>query len=257
MKKFKLIAVISLAVMLVAVGLSGCGAPGATIRGEAGSLQLNLNSQQEGIWVSGLGEVSAVPDIANLQLGVEAQAESVASAQSQAVEAMDKVITVLEDNDIADKDIQTQYFNISEISRWDEKTQQEIVLGYRVTNTVTAKIRDIEKTGKIIDEIALAGGDLTRINSINFSIDDSTTYQKEARDKAMADAKNKAEQLASLAGVKLGKPTYISESSYNTPIYRYDVPKMESGQASSPSTIISPGEMDITLNVQVTYAILD
>jgi uncharacterized protein YggE len=257
MKKLWSIVIIALAVVLVAVGLSGCGAPGATIRGEADNLQLNLNSQQEGIWVSGVGEVSAVPDIANLQLGVEAQAESVAAAQSQAVEAMDKVITALGDNGVAKKDIQTQYFNISAVTRWDEKTQQEIVLGYRVTNTVTAKIRDMEKTGTIIDAVALTGGDLTRINSIYFSIDDSSTYQKEARDKAMADAKNKAEQLASLAGIKLGKPTYISESSYNPPIYRYDVPKMEAGQASSASTIISPGEMKITLNVQVTYAILD
>ena len=257
MKKLWSIVVITLAVVLVTAGLSGCGAPAAIIRGEADSLQLNLNNQQEGIWVSGLGEVSAVPDIANLQLGIEAQGESVSIAQSRAVEAMDKVRTALKHNDIADKDIQTQYFSISDISRWDEKTQQEIVLGYRVTNTVTVKIRNIEETGSIIDEVALAGGDLTRINNIYFSIDDSTTYQKEARDKAMADAKNKAEQLASLAGVKLGKPTYISESFYLPSSYRYDMYKIEDEQAYAPSTIISAGEMDISLNVQVTYAILD
>ena len=249
--------IVILSMVLVVVCISGCGASGAIPRGGADNLQLNLNSQQQGIWVSGQGKVSGVPDIANLQLGIEAQEASVAAAQSQAAEAMDKVMTALADNDVAKKDIQTRYFNISRVTRWDDDTQREVVIGYRVTNTVTARIRDIEKAGTIIDAVALAGGDLTRIDSIYFSIDDPTPYQKEARDEAMADAKNKAEQLASLAGVKLGKPSYISESFYVPSSYRYDVPMMEAGKSSAPSTIISPGEMDITLNVQVTYAILN
>lgn len=249
--------IIVLAVALVVVGLSGCETPGTVTGGGADSLQLNLNSQQQGIWVSGEGKVSAEPDIANLQLGIEAQEASVAAAQSQAAEAMDKVMTALDDNGVAKKDIQTQYFNISKVTRWDDDNQREVVLGYRVTNTVIAKIRDIEKAGTVIDAVALAGGDLTRVNSIYFSVDDLTPYQKEARDEAMADAKNKAEQLASLAGVKLGKPTYISESFYQPSSYRYDVPMMEAGQSSAPSTVISPGEMEITLSVQVTYAILN
>ena len=251
------VAIVILTTVLVMVGLSGCGASGDIGEGGADSLQVNLNSQQQGIWVNGEGKVSAVPDIANLQLGIEAQGASIATAQSQALEAMNKVMEALDDNDVAEKDIQTQYFNISKVTRWDDDNQQEVVLGYRVTNTITAKIRDIEKAGTIIDAVALAGGDLTRINSIYFSIDDPTTYKKEARDEAMADAKSKAEQLASLAGVKLGKPTYISESFYLPSNYRYDVPMMEAGRASTPTTVISPGEMDITLSVQVTYAILN
>ncbi len=256
MKKSWLI-IVALSVVLVVIGLSGCAAPGALTRGGAGNFQLNLNSQQQGIWVNGQGKVSGAPDIANLQLGIEAQEVSVAAAQSQAAEAMDKVMTALEDNDVAKKDIQTKYFNISKVTRWDDDNQREVVIGYRVTNTVTASIRDIEKAGAVIDAVALAGGDLIRINSIYFSIDDPTPYQKEARDEAMNDAKNKAEQLASLAGIKLGKPTYISENFYTPSSYRYDVPMMEAGKSSAPSTIISPGEMDITLNVQVTYAILN
>ncbi len=255
MKKSLFVALI-ITMVLVIVVLSGCRSP-REFAGVTDGLQLNLNSQQQGIWVNGEGKVSAVPDIANLQLGIEAQEVSVAAAQLQAQEAMDKVMAALTDNDVAKKDIQTQYFNISRVTRWDDDNQREVVLGYRVTNTVTAKIRDIEKAGTVIDAVALAGGDLTRINSIYFSVDDPTTYKKEARDEAMADAKNKAEQLASLAGVKLGKPTYISESFYFPSNYRYDVPMMEAGKSSAPSTIISPGEMDITLSVQVTYAILN
>jgi len=167
---------------------------------------------------------------------------------------MDRVMDALNTNGVAEKDIQTQYFNISQITRWDDENQQEIVIGYRVTNTVTAKIRDVTKAGIVIDAVALAGGDLTRVNYISFSVDDPTRYHDEARDKAMADARGKAEQLASLAGVKLGKPTYISESSYSPPVYR-EVPVEP--VVPAPATPISPGEMEITLNVQVVYSIID
>ena len=135
--------------------------------------------------------------------------------------------------------------------------QQEIVIGYRVTNMVTAKIRDVGKAGTVIDAVAAAGGDLTRINSIGFTVDDPSTYYEEARQKAVADADAKAKQLADLAGVKLGKPTYISESSYMPgPIYRQDL-VAKAAAAPAVTTPISPGEMEITMNVQLAYAILD
>ncbi len=248
MKKNWLLAA-GLVLILALVGLVGC--EGGSVSGEI--TELNLSSQQQGIWVTGEGKVSAVPDIATLSLGIEAQETSVALAQAQAAEAMDKVMTALTGNGIAKKDIQTQYFNISKVTRWDDKTQQEVVIGYRVTNTVTAKIRDIEKTGTIIDAVAQAGGDLTRVNSISFSIGDPTDYYNEVRGEAMADAKAKAEQLANLAGVTLGKPTYITESFYTPPIITRGA--YESVPAAPVETPISPGELDITLNLQVTYAI--
>jgi hypothetical protein len=246
MKRSWLVAV-SLALVLTMVGLCGCNT------GSTGEVKLNLNSQQEGIWVSGTGKVTVIPDIATLGLGITAQAVSVAEAQSQAAEAMDKVMTALVNNGVAKKDIQTQYFSISQVTRWDR--EKEIVVGYRVTNMVTAKIRKIDKAGSIIDAVAAAGGDFTRINSISFSVDDPSPYYEEARQKAMADAKAKAEQLAGLSGVKLGKPTYISEGTLYPPvIYR------EAGMAApapAPPTPISPGEVELSLSVQVVYAILD
>ena len=256
MKKIWLV-VISLVLVLTAVSLAGCGAGGTTLNGVPSSLRVSLNSQQEGIWVSGRGEVSAVPDIATLRLGIEAQETSVAEAQSQAVEAMDSVMAALTDNGVAKRDIQTQYFNIRRITRWDSVKEQEVVIGYRVTNMVTAKIREIDKIGAIIDAVALAGGDLTRIDSINFSVEDPSDYYDEARQKAVADAEAKAKQLAAVAGVKLGKPTYISESSYMpVPIYRQDMME-KAAAAPMVETPISPGEMEISLSVQLAYAILD
>ncbi|MDH5695486.1 MAG: SIMPL domain-containing protein [Dehalococcoidia bacterium] len=250
MKKYWLVA-ISLVLMLAIAGLSGCSAGSTTIG------TVDLNSQQQGIWVSGKGEVSVTPDIATLRLGVEAQAATVAEAQTQAAEVMDRVIATLTDNGVAKKDIQTQYFSISQVTRWNRETEEEIVVGYRVTNMVIAKIREIDKAGSTIDAVAAAGGDLTRINSIGFSVDDPSAYYEEARQKAMADAKAKAEQLAKLAGVKLGKPTYISEGIQIPPIYPRGVYEEAALPAPAPTTPISPGEMELSLTVQVAYAILD
>jgi uncharacterized protein YggE len=249
----KLIILGLVTLMVPVIVFTGCK---VSIPGDSGGppIEVNVNNQQEGIWASGEGKVTVTPDIATVSLGIEAQAATVSDAQSEAQSAMDRVMDALNTNGVAEKDIQTQYFNISQITRWDDKNQQEIVIGYRVTNTVTAKIRDVTKAGIVIDAVALAGGDLTRVNYISFSVDDPTRYHDEARDKAMADARGKAEQLASLAGVKLGKPTYISESSYSPPVYR-EVPVEP--VAPAPATPISPGEMEITLNVQVVYSIID
>ena len=242
MKKHWLLA-ISLALVLTTVGLYGCGQTVST-----------TSSQQEGIWVTGEGEVSVTPDIANLRLGIEAQAETVNEALTQATEAMNKVMDALTDNGVAEKDIQTQYFNIRKITRWDRDKEEEVVIGYRVTNIVTAKIRDRDKAGSIIDAVVKAGGDLTRVDSISFSVDDPTAYYEEARAKAIADAKSKAEQLAELAGVTLGKPTYISEGGIQMPTPRVMVEEMV--QKAAAPTPISLGEMEISLTVQIVYAIL-
>jgi uncharacterized protein YggE len=246
MKKYWLAAV-SLALLLVVVGFSGCSGSPTTIG------TVDINSQQTGIWVSGEGKVTVTPDIATLSLGIEAQAATVADAQTQAATAMGAVMAALTENGVADKDIQTQYFSIYQVTRWDDDKNEEIVIGYRVTNMVTAKIREIEKAGPIIDAVAAAGGDYTRINNISFTVDDPTPYYVEARQKAMTDAKAKAEQLADLAGVSLGKPTYISEGTITPPVIYRDAGTVLTPPA--PTTPVSPGEIELTLDVQVAYAI--
>ena len=250
--------VIGIVVILAAVVVTGCDSEGVKLSTESGELKIGLNSQQEGIWVNGSGRVLVVPDVAILRLGIEAQESSVAEAQAKAAEAMDAVMEVLDNEGVDEKDIQTQYFNIQRVTRWDNETDKEIVIGYRVTNVVTAKIRDVDKVGEVIDVVADAGGDLTRIDSVGFTVDDPTEYYEEAREKAVADAEAKAKQLAEVAGVKLGKPSYISESSYVPgPIYRQDAITESAGGVPAPTTPISPGEMEITLNVQLAYTILD
>jgi uncharacterized protein YggE len=114
----------------------------------------------------------------------------------------------------------------------------------------------MENVGAIIDAVAVAGGDLTRIDGISFTVEDPSPYLDQARVEAMADAASKAEQLAEMAGVELGKATYIVENT----AYPYPVRQnLYEGVAAAPAmeTPISPGELEISLNVQIAYAILN
>jgi uncharacterized protein YggE len=249
----KLWLVLSLGLVLLVIGLAGCDgitSPPAKATGAGGI----YNNQSTGIWVTGDGKVTAVPDVAVLSLGVAAQASTVAQAQGQAAASMNAVVNALKTGGVAEKDIKTQVFNIQQLTRYDDKTQQPVVIGYSVTNTVTVKVRTVTTTGAIIDAVTKAGGDNTRINSISFTIDDPTPFESEARQKAMADARAKAKQLADLAGVKLGEPTYINESGGFTPYQTTRINAVPAASESAP-TPISPGETEITLTVQITYAI--
>ena len=236
-------------VTVLALGAVGC------VQGGAQQAIPIVGQQNTGVWVTGQGETMAVPDIAILSLGVEARADTVTEAQSQAAVAMDAVMQALEDNGIDEKDIQTQRYSVYPITRWYDDEKEEVITGYRVTNTVVAKIREVDRAGAVIDAVARAGGDYTRIQSISFTIDDPTPYYEEARTKAVKDAENKANQLANSAGIKLGEPTYISEGAvYTSPISR----GFYESAAALPAieTPISPGELKITVNVQIAYAIL-
>jgi len=244
-------------IVVLAFSATGCEFIEVPSTGENSQQTISILPQQNtGIWVTGQGEVMAVPDIASLRLGVEARADTVAEAQAEASEAMNKVMQALKDNGVAEEDIQTQQFSIYPMTSWNERKDEEEIIGYRVTNMVVAKLREVDKAGEIIEAVSEAGGDLTRMQSISFTVDDPTPYYEEARSKAMENAKDKAAQLADLAGVELGKPTYISEG----PVYWPEVTRgfEEAGAApiQAPETPISPGELKITVSVQVVYAIV-
>ena len=226
----------------------------------SGSSRTGPGGQQNtGIWVNGQGEVSVKPDIALLVVGVEAREDSVAEAQSKASTAMNNLMMALKNNGIEEKDIQTQYFRIEQRTRWDNSNDEEIITGYQVNNTVTVKIRNIDIAGNIVDAAVNAGGDYIRINSFSFTVEDLTTYYDEAREKATADAKDKAEKLAEQNGVRLGEPTFIAESSYSPSGYRGITYGLDSMSIPAPTinipTSVSPGEIDVILTVQVAYSI--
>ena len=244
MKKRLLIIFAGIAILMLMAGLLASCQP-------AVSAAANGN-QQTGISVSGNGKVTVTPDVAVIQLGIQAQAKTVADAQSQAAKAMNDVMAALTGNGVTQKDIQTQYFNIQQTTTYDNVKQQQIITGYEVSNVVSAKVRDVTKAGSVIDAVTAAGGDLTRVNSIQFSLDNPAAATDKAREMAMADAKDTATQLAKLAGVTLGKPISISVNNASVPQI---TPVYAKTADSASSTPISPGELDITLSVQVVYAI--
>lgn len=234
--------------MLVMAGCSGDISPN--------DVNVNLNSQQTGIWVNGEGKVSVTPDMAIINVGIVSEKPTVAEAQAEAAQAMDNLIQTLKDQGIDEKDIQTTSYYITQNTRWNQTDQKEEVIGYRVSNSVTVKVRDVNKVGTTIDAVAAAGGDLTRISGITFTIDDPTDFYNEAREKAIENAKAKAQQIADKSGAKLGKITYITESNYYSPVYRpYDSYKLATQEAAGVSTPISEGELEISTTVQIAYAI--
>ena len=256
MKRILLRFGLMLALVVLIVGAVGCESlsPPSTTSAERGMV---FSQQNTGIWVTGEGKVTVVPDVAVLSLGVEAQAATVDEAQSQAAAAMYAVVRELDNYGVAQKDIKTRQFSIYPVKKWVPDEEKEVLIGYRVSNMVTAKIRKIEDTGDVIDSVTRAGGDYIRINSINLTVDDPTKYHQEAREKAMADAEDKARQLADASGVKLGSPTYINESGGIIPVPRYygAVEAAPMPAPAPPPTPIAPGETEISLTVQVVYSI--
>ena len=251
--------------MVLVLALSGCApAPAVIYQGAApagsgvvaGSAGIIVSQQNLGLWVSGLGKTTATPDIVVLTMGVESQQKTVAEAQKDAVEAMTAVMQVLKSGGLADKDIQTSQYNIQQVTRWDDKASTYEIIGYKVSNTVNAKIRNIEKAGSIIDSAAAAGGDLIRVNGISFSVDDPTPFYKIAREKAVLYAMEKAKQMAQLSGVKLGKLLYITESNSYIPPVTNNYMKFADSAAMAPSpTPISAGELEFQVDVQIVYQI--
>lgn len=166
---------------------------------------------------------------------------------------MNAIVNELKAAGIADKDIQTQQFSIIPIYITNKDTGQQTLAGYRVTNTVTAKIRHVADAGSIIDGAVSTGGNYTTVQGISFSIDDPSPYQKTARQAAMADAQAKAKTLADAAKVSLGAATYISESGGIVPVTNVAMPSLSAPAVAPPP--ISPGEATITVDVQVVYTI--
>ncbi len=219
--------------------------------------EITVGAQQTGVWVDGAGSVSAIPDVADLNFGVETRAETVAPARAEAAEAMGAVIASLRSNGVAERDIKTTYFSIQPVTVWEEGSRGEQtpkIVGYRVTNSATARIRDINSVGEVIDAAAAAGGDAVRINGIGLAVDDPRPLEVDARRLALEDATAKAEQIASVMNITLGEPVYISQQG-GTPFAVQESASFARLAAADASTPISAGEQEITVRVQVVFAI--
>ena len=206
------------------------------------------------------GEVTSDPDLAILTAGVEASAGTVEEARSQAAQAMSQVMDVLAARAIGSGDIQTRFFNVSPEYIFDRDRGRQELVGFRVSNQISVKIRDIGAVGLIIDEVAAAAGDLVRIQGVSFTIEDTQALEIQARENAVQALVAKARQLAELTGVELGRPVFLSESGGFQPRVETASLKMgfaDEAAAAGPPTAISGGELRVIVSVQGVFSIIE
>jgi uncharacterized protein YggE len=212
----------------------------------------NQPTETSGITVSGHGEVQVPPDIAYITMGVQTTATTVADARESAAKAADALVSSVKKNGVDAKDVQTSGLYIQ--PNYEYSSKSPTLTGYTVTNTVTVKVRKLDNISKILDDAIAAGGDAARLQGLTFSVDDADKAKQDAREKAMADAKARAEQLARLGGVSLGAPVTISETQGSVnPIARdtAGVPTLSGGT----STPVETGTNKVTVDVSVRWAI--
>lgn len=210
-----------------------------------------LAQQQNGISVSGSGTVYGTPDRAVFQAGVNVAETDVSAATAEANTITQQILDALTAAGIDSRDVRTSNFTVRREDRWSQDNQPLAPL-YRVTNTVNVTVRDAGKVGDLLG-LVLANG-ANQVNSVNFTHSDPAALEKQARELAMADAHDRASQLAELAGVTLGTPTSISENAEGGPPMPLANARVAYAMAES-SVPVAVGELGVTVNVYVNYAI--
>lgn len=211
-------------------------------------------SQQPGTGVSvvGQGIVTAQPNVARITFGSEAFDPSLSTAQAAAARSMDAVVTKLKADGIADTDIRTVAYNVNPEYDQKDPAQAPVLRGYQVQNQVEVKTTNVGGLGSLIDDAVAAGA--TRIFGISFEADNMDALKNQARDQAMQNARAKAEQLATDAGVSLGRPITIEESDTEgvTPVRAQSSVAMAAPAVTTP---IQPGELQVSTSVHVVWSI--
>ncbi len=204
------------------------------------------------IAISGEGEVFAVPDIAKVSIGMQAEAKTVEVAQAENTKVMNAIVAGVKELGIEDKDIKTNNYNINPKYDWTDGKSQ--VIGYYVNQSIEVKVRDTKNVSKVIQLAGEKGAN--QVSNLGFEIDDETGLQSQAREVAIKDAKSKAEELAGSLGVKLGKVVSFSESNASEPqVYRAEMSFGVSKDAVSAPTV-ELGENSIKSYVTIVFEIL-
>jgi uncharacterized protein YggE len=204
-----------------------------------------------GITVSGSGRASGAPTVVFLELGSNVEAQTVAAAREAAATAMQGVLNSLKSNGVEERNIQTSQFSVQ--PQYDFANQTRTLRGYRVQNVVTAKITRIDTAGKIIDDAAAAGGNAVIVQSIRFAIGDPTELQQTARELAVKQAAQRADELARHSGVSRGRLISMSET-YQT-VVPQNVAVVAAPRTGDISTPVQAGELEVVVNVTLLYAI--
>jgi uncharacterized protein YggE len=231
------------AALMTALGLGAIGLIGR--QATPASAQDDLRST---VSVVGDGRVLVQPDTIFTGFGVESASTDLTTAQNDAFARMQSVIDAVVAQGVPREDIKTRSINIT--PEYDQQ-QRTSIRGYRVSSSIQVQIRDVTAAGQIIAAAVAAGAN--RVDGINFSVADQTPFKDQARAMAMTNARQKADQLASLAGLRVTAVKSISESdATSTPV------RAERAVAAAPAAAappVEPGEQEIRTQVSVTYII--
>jgi hypothetical protein len=223
------------------------------------------DTQDRGIWVTGIGVFEVEPNVAVVKLAVSVLAKTVASSQSQVSRYVSDVQETALTYGVLQKDIQTIGYSIypeyhyEDVTIGSKRQTKRVLDGYKVTHDMVFKLREMIRGGEIVDALVTAGEDAIKINDISLIHDDTSDAQVVARELAILDATDRANQIATTMGITVGNPVYVREISattYADPVQQaYAVARAY--DESSISTSIMGGVLDITVNVTVVFAIGD
>jgi uncharacterized protein YggE len=224
---------------LAAVGLSACDSSS----GPTGS----ADKETRQVTVVGAGEVRGTPDTLTVNASIEFVAPDVSGAMTQTSDRQQAVIDALVGSGIDRKDISTTQVSLQPQFAGGDSTA---IIGYRANNSIDVKIRKLDTASQTLALILSTGGDATRINSVNYSIEDDSQLVKDARARAFNDAKDRAQQYAQLSGLDLGKVISITESGGATPP---QPPMPYSRGAEMAAVPVEPGQQTVGFSVTVIF----
>ena len=206
--------------------------------------QASDGSPERTLTVVGTGSASAAPDLAMVQIGVDTQAASPQAATRQNDKRLEAVIEALKAAGIAEPDIQAAHYNLYAEQRYDPATNEPIgEFIYRVSNGLSVQVHDLTQVGAVLGAAVEAGAN--SISGVTFSFADTTALEATAREKAVADAKARAQSLAQLSGVELGEVVAISEVIGGPGAVLYEPGGLP----------FQPGQLEVRMQVQVSFAI--
>jgi uncharacterized protein YggE len=202
------------------------------------------------ITLIGHGEIDHEPDIAHISVGVSVDAETASAAMSQQAAKMTGVFSAVKASGVADRDMQTSNLSLNPNYSYPEKLPPKLI-GYKASNQLTIRVRDLKNLGKTLDAVVKGGGNT--INGVSFDIEKPEPLLNEARVAAIKDAADKAELYARAVGYRVKRIVTVSEAGgYSPP---RPVPMARMAQAA-PSTPIAAGEVTINADVNVTFELV-
>ena len=206
------------------------------------------------ITVTGTGRATVRPDLADLRLGVSITAPTVAAARSGSAEALTTILARLKALGVGDADLRTSMVSVSPQYDYSREGAPPRLTGYSFTNLVAVTVRHLDSVGDAIDAALMAGA--TNVDRMDFRVADQTVADREARERAIADARTKAETFAAAAGVTIAGVGAISEAGAATPL-PMPFPERMAFAAKDASTPIEAGMNEVVATVTVVYLLGD